>query len=62
MALSNATRVQCSELLAQLLFDGLLNQGRGEQALTWGERRMIAPAYQGGVTLFAGQFEGWLAN
>ena len=31
-------RVQCSKLLAQLIFDHFINIRRGEQTLTWGKR------------------------
>src|SRR6266849_524982 len=51
-------RIECDELSAQLFFDSLVNQRRGQQALTGCERRMIAPAYPRTVALLAGEFEG----
>jgi len=58
--LEQSYRVECDELPAQLFFDALVNPRRGQQALTGGERQMIAPPEQRTVALFAGQFEGGL--
>ena len=49
--------IECSEPLAQLMFDHFVNIGRGQQTLIRGKRRMIAPSYQRAVTLLGGQFE-----
>src|SRR5712692_7848569 len=49
--------IECSEALAQLMFDHFVNIRRGQQTLIRGKRRMIAPPYQRAVTLLGGQFE-----
>ena len=38
--------IECSEPLAELIFDHFVNIRRGQQTLTGGKRRMIAPAHQ----------------
>src|SRR5262249_37884966 len=49
--------VECSEPLAQLIFNHCVDVRRGQQTLTRGKWRMITAAHQRTLALLAGQFE-----